>query len=557
MRKGEDARSVVPRDTVAHHGASDRGEDEIATTETVASAGRREWIGLGVLAMPTLLLSLDISVLYLALPHLSVDLHPTSTEILWITDIYGFMIAGFLITMGTLGDRIGRRKLLLIGAAAFGIASTMAAYSTSTFMLIATRAIMGVAGATLMPSTLALINNMFRDTRQRTTAIGIWMTCFMTGMLIGPVVGGLLIDTFWWGSVFLLGVPVMLLLLVAGPMLLPEYRSPDTRRLDGLSVLLYLALIIPFIYGIKELARTGWALLPVLAVVSGIGFGVLFFVRQRTHTNPLLDLSLFKSRTVSVAITMMLVGGAINGGTYLFVTQFLQVVGDLAPLNAGLWLLAPAVMLIISSLVTPPIAQRVRPAYCLAAGMAIATVGFVVLTTVAVENGVLVTVIGFSIVYLGFGPLAVLCTDLIISAAPPEKAGSASSVSETSAELGIAVGVVVLGGAGSIVYRSEMASADIPALSPGLANEVRDQVAAAVAVAKHHLTGDEAVSLLDSARTAFTHSLNVVGGISAAAALLLALLAAFVIRNARLADGSSASPETAEAEAASEDRSRS
>jgi len=516
----------------------------IATTETTTLAGRREWIGLAVLAMPTLLLSLDISVLYLALPHLSVDLHPSSTETLWITDIYGFMIAGFLITMGTLGDRIGRRKLLLIGAAAFGIASTMAAYSGSTFMLIVTRALMGIAGATLMPSTLALINNMFRDTRQRTTAIGIWMTCFMTGMLIGPVVGGFLIGHFWWGSVFLLGVPVMLLLLIAGPMFLPEYRNSDTRRIDGLSVVLYVALIIPFIYGVKELARAGWSLLPVLGIIFGIGFGVLFFLRQRTHTNPLLDLSLFKNRTVSVALTLMLVGGAINGGTYLFVTQFLQVVGGLPPLDAGLWLLAPAVMLIISSLATPPIAQRIRPAYCLAGGMTIATIGFLILTMAPAEGGVLVTVIGFSVVYLGFGPLAVLCTDLIISAAPPEKAGSASSVSETSAELGIAVGVVVLGGAGAIVYRDEMASADVSGLSPGLAAEVRDQAAAAIAVADRHLTGENAESLLNAARGAFTDSLNVVGAISAGSALILALLAVFVIRDARLGDTSEDSEST-------------
>ena len=193
-----------------------------ATTEAVPiRAGRREWIGLAVLALPTLLLSLDMSVLYLALPHLSADLAPSATQQLWIMDSYGFLLAGFLITMGTLGDRIGRRRLLMIGATAFSIASVLAAYSSSAEMLILTRAAMGVAGATLMPSTLALISNMFRDEHQRSIAIAVWMTCFMVGLSIGPLVGGVLLAAFWWGSVFLLGVPVMALLLVAAPVLLP------------------------------------------------------------------------------------------------------------------------------------------------------------------------------------------------------------------------------------------------------------------------------------------------------------------------------------------------
>jgi DHA2 family multidrug resistance protein-like MFS transporter len=280
--------------------------DTNTTNGSGPRAGRREWIGLAVLALPILLLSLDLSVLYLALPHLSADLGASSTQQLWIVDIYGFMIAGLLVTMGTLGDRIGRRKLLLIGASAFGGPSVAAAFSTSAEMLIATRALLGIAGATLMPSTLALISNMFTDPGQRATAIGVWASCFAAGAAIGPIIGGVLLVFLWWGSVFLLGVPVMLLLLVTAPLLLPEYRDTHAGRLDLTSVALSLAAILPVIYGLKELAKDGIETLPIVAMVAGAAFGIVFVLRQRRLTSPLLDLRLFGSRSFSAALGIML-----------------------------------------------------------------------------------------------------------------------------------------------------------------------------------------------------------------------------------------------------------
>lgn len=241
-----------------------------------AKAGPKEWLGLAVLALPTLLLSIDVSVLHLAVPHISEALNPSASQMLWIIDIYGFLIAGFLVTMGTLGDRIGRRKLLLIGAAAFGLASVAAAYADDPALLIAARALLGVAGATLMPSTLALISNMFADARQRGMAIAIWVTMFSVGIALGPVVGGAMLEYFWWGSVFLLGVPIMGLLLVAGPVLLPEYRDENAGRLDLTSALLSLVAILPVIYGLKELAKDGLAVLPLLALVAGAALAVVF-----------------------------------------------------------------------------------------------------------------------------------------------------------------------------------------------------------------------------------------------------------------------------------------
>lgn len=265
-------------------------------------AGIREWTGLAVLALPALLVSIDLSVMILALPHIGADLGADSAQQLWIIDIYGFMLAGFLITMGTLGDRIGRRKLLLFGGAAFVIASILAAFSRSAEMLILARALLGIAGATVSPSTLALISNMFRDHKQRSLAVGIWLMCSMGGMALGPVVGGIMLEHFRWGAVFLLGVPVMLLLIITGPLLLPEYRHPESGRLDLTSVLLSLGTILPVIYGLKEIAKHGLQAAPLLFILAGAVLGVIFVMRQRSLTSPLLDLRLFASPGFSAAL---------------------------------------------------------------------------------------------------------------------------------------------------------------------------------------------------------------------------------------------------------------
>lgn len=285
-------------------------------TQTIDTprATRRDWIGLGVLALPTLLLSLDVGVLYLALPRLSVDLGANSTQQLWIIDIYSFLLAGFLVTMGTLGDRIGRRRLLLIGAAAFGVASIVAAFSTSAEMLIASRAPLGVAGATLMPSTMALIRNIFPHPADLGRAIGAWFSCFLGGILVGPVIGGVMLDHFWWGSLFLLGAPVMLLLLAVSPFLLPEYRYGSAGRLDFASVLLSLATILPPVWGLKELARSGWSLSAVAAIAVGVLIGGVFVRRQRQLADPLLDLKLFRLPLFGPALTVQLLAGVVMAG---------------------------------------------------------------------------------------------------------------------------------------------------------------------------------------------------------------------------------------------------
>src|ERR1700737_3225180 len=261
--------------------------------ERTTKAPRSAWIGLAVLALPCMITVMDLTVLNLAMPHLSAALKPTGAQLLWIVDIYGFMLAGALIPVGGLGDRIGRRKLLLIGAAAFGTASVLAAFSTSALMLIATRALLGVAGAALVPSTLSLLRTMFENDAERTKAIGVWGASFAVGAAIAPLVGGVLLEHFWWGSVFLVNVPVMVLLLVLGPLLLPEFRDPSAGRLDLVSAALSLLAVLATIYGLKQIAQDGPTWLPALSIVAGVALGVAFVRRQRTLADPLIDLRLF------------------------------------------------------------------------------------------------------------------------------------------------------------------------------------------------------------------------------------------------------------------------
>jgi DHA2 family multidrug resistance protein-like MFS transporter len=491
-------------------------------------ATRRDWLGLAVLALPTLLLSLDVSVLYLALPRLSTDLGVDSTQQLWILDIYSFMLAGFLVTMGTLGDRIGRRRLLLIGAAAFGVTSVMAAYATSPGMLIAARALLGIAGATLMPSTMALIRNMFRDPKQMATAIGIWFACFMGGMTLGPLVGGALLSTFWWGSAFLLGVPFMALLLVAGPVLLPEYRDAAAGRLDLTSVALSLGAILPVIYGLKEIARDGWGSAPAAAVLAGVLVGVVFVRRQRRLTSPLLDLRLFASRSFRSALATMLATGIVMAGVTLMSILYLQVVRGLSPLQAGLWLVPQNIAMAGGSMIAPALARRVRPAYVMAAGLLVAGAGLLVQTRTGATGGVAAVVAGLTLAGLGISPAMSLTMNLVLGATPPEKAGSAASVSETSGEFGVALGVAALGSLATIVYRAHLA---IPAGTPVAADHAARQGITAATGAAQHISGALGADLLDGARTAFTAALTTVAGLGAAIFVGLAVLAAVTFRH--------------------------
>ena len=503
----------------------------VTTSERILPpAGAREWLGLAVLALACLLYAMDLTVLHLALPTISEDLKPTSAQLLWIVDIYGFLVAGSLITMGTLGDRIGRRKLLLIGAAAFGAISILAAFATSATMLIAGRALLGLAGATVAPSTLSLIFNMFRDRGQRATAVGVWIAAFSAGGAIGPVAGGFLLEHFWWGSVFLLAVPPMALLLVLGPRLLPEYRDEAAGRLDIISAALSLVAILAIIFGLKELAAGGAGLPALAAIALGLATGAVFARRQLTLAVPMIDLRLFRvpSFTVSLLINFLAIFVAV--GYFLFIAQYLQLVLGLSPLRSGLWSIPSALGFIVGSQLAPRFLRRIRPAVTLGVGLGMAALGLLVLTRVEVGGGLVPLVLASIIISLGLAPVLALTTDLIVGSAPPERAGAASGLSETCAELGGALGIAILGSIGVAVYRRALVGGLPTGLTPEATATARDTLGGAVGVAGQ-LPGAEGAALLSVAHAAFVDGMHLATGIATVVAVVAAALAIFLLRH--------------------------
>lgn len=493
-----------------------------------ARAGRREWIGLAVIALPCMLYSMDLTVLNLAVPQLSAELKPSAAQLLWIVDIYGFMIAGCLITMGTLGDRIGRRKLLLIGAVAFGLASIVAAFANTAPLLIAARAVLGVAGATLAPSTLSLIRNMFLDPRERTVAIGIWIASFSAGGAIGPLVGGVMLEHFWWGSVFLINVPVMVLLLALGPFLLPEFRDPDAGELDILSAALSLAAVLAVIYGLKRVAVDGLGWEPALVILAGIALASLFLLRQTRLAEPLIDLSLFRVKAFSAALMVNILGFFVAFSSFLFTGQYLQLVLGMRPLEAGLWSLPSAFGFIIGSMLAPRILGSLKPAQVMAGGFALSALGFAVLSGIGRVEGPLIVVIGTLLLSLGLAPVVTLTTDLAVGSVPPERAGMASGLSETSAEFGGALGIAVLGSVLTMLYRHQLGMS-VPADVPTeVAAAARDTLGAALTIANG--MGPAGDALLAAARDAFTRSFSLTAAVSAVLACATGLVAFLALR---------------------------
>jgi MFS transporter, DHA2 family, multidrug resistance protein len=514
------------------------------TGAAAPTAGRREWVALAVLALPCLLYSMDLTVLFLALPRLTADLKPSSAQLLWITDSYGFMLAGFLITMGTLGDRIGRRRLLLIGAAAFGAASLLAAFASSVAMLIAARVVLGIAAATLAPSTLSLIRNMFLDPGQRRFAIGVWVTSFSVGGAVGPLLGGLLLHFFWWGSVFLLAVPVMVLLLVVGPLLLPEFRDPEPGRLDLVSAALSLVSVLALVYGMKVLAQSGFGAVSALSILVGLAIGLVFVLRQQRLAEPLLDLRLFRVPAFSTSLVANTLSLFLVFGIFFLIAQYLQLVLGLSPLRAGLWTVPSQLGFVVGSLLAPRIVRRLGAGMTMAYGFGLATIGLVVLVQLQGNGSTALAALatGSVLVALGVAPVITLATDLIVGAAPPERAGVASAISETGTELGGALGIALLGSIVTAVYRDQLTNALPPGLRPDDADTTRNTLAGATHVAERlpsHLDS----SLLTVARDAFTQGLHVATIVSAVLAIAVAVLSAKVLRGAQAAPEAEADPQ--------------
>lgn len=490
---------------------------------TPPKATGREWLGLAIIALPCLLYSMDLTVLNLALPTISADLHPSSTQLLWIVDIYGFFVAGSLIIMGNLGDRYGRRKLLMIGAVAFGLASIFAAFANTPNMLILARALLGIAGATLAPSTLSLIRNMFHDEVERTRAISIWIVSFSLGGAIGPLVGGILLEKFWWGSVFLVSLPVMLLLLITAPKLLPEYRDDNAGKIDLLSALLSLIAILGVIYGLKQSAAYGLSFTSVLTVLAGILISIIFVRRQKTLAYPLMDLRLFNNPQFNVALMIYTLCTFILFGLFVHLAQYLQLVLHLSPLTAGLWTLPWMLGFVFGSLAAPKLTQYFSSLKIIITGLLIGAAGFAMLTQLGGSHDLLVIAIGSSIFSLAMAPIFIVATEVIIGSAPPQRAGAAAAMSETCGELGGALGIAILGSLGITLFRYLIADA----LPVGMS---ADAIAHAQLSFNDALNTMQALSeplksqALVKADAAFTHALQLMAAIASVCSLAMAAM---------------------------------
>jgi DHA2 family multidrug resistance protein-like MFS transporter len=481
------------------------------TPESPARPDRRAWLALVVLMLPCVVVVMDLTVLFLAVPAITRDLAPSTTQLLWITDVYGFVVAASLITAGSLGDRYGRRRVLLTGGTLFALASAVAAAAPNAAFLIVARALQGFAGATLVPSVMALVFGLFPRDEDRTRAMAVLMSAFSAGGALGPVIGGFIIEWAGWRGVFLLNVPVMAVLLVAGLRLLPEVRDETTGgRFDVLGVGLCLAGILSFIYGVKHAAVDGVDLVVVLTVLAGLALLVAFVRRQRTLAVPVLDMRLFRNRAFSTGVGANVVCAFVMFGSFLFTTQYLQLALGLTPVAAALWSLPGSIGMVIVSNLTPRLVRVIRPGLLIAYGMGITAVGVLLLTGLRGSGDLWLVVVVSIVTQAGIAPGTGLLTQYAVGAAPAESVGSAAGASEASNELGGALGLALLGALAAAIYRHGVAGLTGP-------GPVHESFAGAVAA------GDRATVAL--ARSAFVDGVHA-GAI--AAAVLIAAMAVLV-----------------------------
>jgi DHA2 family multidrug resistance protein-like MFS transporter len=480
-----------------------------------------------------LLVAVDATVLGLATPFLSEDLKPSGTQLLWIGDVYSFVIAGLLVSMGSLGDRIGRKKLLLVGAVAFGAVSVLNAYATTPEMMIVARALLGVAGATLMPSTLALIRNIFHDARERSLAIGIWGAAASAGAAVGPVVGGFLLENFWWGSVFLINLPVMAVLVVVGVKLLPESKDPRPGPWDLPSVALSLVGMVAVVYAVKEAAVHGFRWDIAAAAVVGVAALYWFVRRQRALPSPLLDMRLFRHRGFSGAVLADLLTILGLAGLVFFLSQFLQLVQGRTPLNAGLIELPAAVGAVAAGLSAGHIARRVSVRSAVSVGLVAVGLALATCTVLTSDTGEVMLGLALFVGGLGAGLAFTVTADVILSSVPKEQAGAASAVSETAYELGAALGIALLGSIVTGIYRGFPVPAGVPA---DVSAAAHDSLGGAVESAEE-LPQEQAAALLAAAQDSFTDGFQTAGLVGALVLFATAVAAWFMLRGQKLEEG--------------------
>ncbi len=485
--------------------------------------GWRGWAALIVLMLPVLLVSVDNTVLSFALPDIARDLGPTSAQQLWIIDAYPLVLAGLLVTMGTLGDRFGRRRMLIIGATGFALVSALAAFAPSAGWLIAARAAMGIFGAMLMPSTLSLLRSIFTDRDQRRLAIAVWASMFSAGAALGPIVGGILLEHFAWGAVFLMAVPVLVPLLICAPLLLPESRDPNPGRIDPASIVLSMATMVPIVFAIKEAAVHGFGpMVPVLALV-GVGFGVLFVRRQLRLETPMLDMRLFSRGTFTGALLVNLLSVVALVGFLFFVAQHLQLIVGLSPMDAGFALVPGMAAMIVAGLGVVPIAKRIDARIVVPVALMFSVAGYILVALSATDADLGLLIGAFVLLGIGIGAAETVSNELILSSAPPAKAGAASAVSETAYELGAVLGTAVLGGILTSLFRTGMVLPD--GVAGTAADAARETLAGAMNVADD-LGGAVGEQLRLAAAHAFDSGVVVTALVGAVLVVVAAVIAA-------------------------------
>ncbi|MDE9541036.1 MFS transporter [Xenorhabdus bovienii] len=467
-------------------------------------AGLRNWLGLLILMLPVLLVTVDNTILGFALPKIASALEPSANQQLWIIDAYSLVLAGLLVSMGSIGDRVGHRFLLLFGSLGFTVVSVLTALSTSPEQLIAGRATLGFFGAMLMPSTLALISSLFKNREQRRLAVAIWATTLTVGSALGPVIGGVLLQYFDWKSIFLLAVPVLVPLLIFGPILIPESDKKNTRIIDVYSVLLSIIAMAGIVYAIKQFASNGFEISVVLEFAIGLIAGIIFVRRQKKLEVPLMDISLFNNGVFTGSIIVNLLSLGLLIGFLFFATQFLQIVLDMKPISASLALVPGQIIAIFIGIAIVPVAQRVPAHWLVPVLLTLAGSAFFLIACVG--SDLTSIIIAFALLNIGVGAIASVSNDLVLSAVSPSKAGAASAISETAYEVGVVLGTTVLGGLITAFYRLTLTLPDGVSLEQtGLALET---LAGAYVVADS-LTGSQGRQLIDSASHSFTNAINI------------------------------------------------
>ena len=491
------------------------------TTIGTTPSRTRAFLALAALALPTLLVAVDISVLAVALPTMGTALHAGPTELLWMTDSYNFLVAGAMLTTGAIADRIGRRRMILVCAAIFAIASGIGAFATTPELVIVARGVMGLAGSAILPASIALLGVLFTEEKARIQAMGVMMTVFLGGMAIAPFVGGLLLAHFWWGSVFLMGVPVMAVTIALVPRLISESKADDPAPLDLTSAALSVAAVLSLVFALKRSVNSGFDTPVVLTLVIGVALGTVFLRRQATLTNPLLDLGLLARPRVRRTLAALFLTALLMGGSSLFFNLYLQEVQGLSPLGAAWWMLPMMVSMIAAANLGPWLNRRMPQRTVVVSMMAVMVAGFALYAVAPVTAaGRPVVAVGASLATFGIGAAFPMLMDGVISAAPPERAASSASLAQLSNELGIALGLTVLGSLGTVVYRARL----------GLPGTTAEQ-----SVIDGVREGQHDPALLTSVKDSFTDAFHVTGLVGVAVMVVVLVLVARATRESAAA----------------------